>query len=110
MLIKLSENQDGLNVFATDYKNSSLSLKIEMKSSTDTKPLFEIDESKALNALTLNLGIGILAIVIATNNSPVIDQSMQLFGFDAYIHFEFNKDKTIKTSMLSLTQVSAGAD
>ena len=104
MLIKLSENQDGLNVFATDYKDSSLSLKIEMKSSTDTKPLFEIDESKSLNALTLNLGIGILAIVIATNNSPVIDQSMQLFGFNAHIHFEFNKDKTIKTSLLSLTQ------
>ncbi len=104
MLIKLSENENGLNIFATDYNDASLSLKLEMQSSIDTTLLFEIEENKALNSSSLNLGIAILAIVISANSSSTIDQSMQLFGFDAHIHFEFNNDKTIKTSELSLKQ------
>lgn len=103
-LIKLSEKENGLNFFITDFVNSSLSLKIELNSSQDSTNLFEIDEKNADNGFLIQIGIAAFAIIISTNNNPVLDENMELFGFNAQIHFEYNSDKSIKVARMVLTQ------
>ncbi len=103
-LMKLSETEDGINLFMTDFVDSKLSVKVELHSSQDSSALFEIDTTDADNGFIIGLGLAVFAIVIEANNKPVLEQNMELFGLNAQLYFEFNADKSIKVARIAFTQ------
>lgn len=103
-LMKLSETENGINLFMTDFVDAKLSAKVELHSSQDSSALFEIDTTGADNGFIISLGIAVFAIVLETNNKPVLEQNMELFALNAQLYFEFNADKSIKVARIAFTQ------
>ena len=80
----------------------NIQLDISMNSSDQTEASFEINESTAMNSTLVGLGLLALTIEISTTKKPTLEYSMPLFGFDMSIYLEFNSDKSIKTSHMSI--------